>query len=273
MSATSALTWAQDQIGTSENPANSNKGPLITQWEVVSGYPWVAGAAQGVPWCQCFANVVADHGGAPLIRDGYTPNFLAGRYAQQGYQPVPLSQAQPGDFVYFKWPGLSGARCDHVGVLVSMTATTVTCLEGNTSSTVSGSQNNGGGVYLRTRSRTLVPGAVSVPYPGGPGKPFRSIQAGDEGADVRAFQAAVNKRADGCARPDRRCSVDGVCGTETLANGAWAAWLLGIGDTQAEIRSGGISPYVQTLVRNPDERNETQKERAGHRREEAGCKA
>jgi len=266
VSATAALAWAHDQIGTTERPANSNWGPKISDWIKASGYTYP------VPYCQCGANAVAVKGGAPQLRTGYTPYVLAGNYEGQGYDPIPLSQAQPADFVYFKWPGLSSARCDHVGVLVSMTASTVTCIEFNTSPGSIGSQNNGGGVYLRTRSRSLVAGAVSVPYPGSPSRPFRPLRSGDEGADVRAFQVAVNKRADGCGRSDRRCTVDGACGAETLANGAWAAWILGIGDSQAEIRSGGISPYVQTLVRDPDERNETQKGRAGHRREEAGCK-
>jgi hypothetical protein len=272
MSATAALAWAHDQIGTAESPHGSNKGPKITQWEIDSGYPWVEKAAAGVSWCQCFANAVAAHGGAPLIKDGYTPDFLAGHYAKQGYVPGQLAGAHPGAFVYFKWPGVSRAICDHIGVLVAMTATTVTCIEGNTSPSSAGSQNNGGGVYLKTRSRSLVAGAVSVPYTGSESKPFRPLTDGDEGDDVRAFQQAVNKRADGCGRSDRRCAVDGVCGPETLGNGAWAAYILGIGDSQKELRAGGISAYVQTLVRDPDERNQAQKDRAGQRREEAGCK-
>lgn len=269
MSATAALAWAHDQIGTHEIPAGSNLGPKITQWELDSGYRVPDANKRGVYWCQCFANAVAVAGGAPLVRDGYTVDFLAGHYVSRGYVPIPLSRAKLGDFVYFDWTPGHGDICDHVGVLVSMTATTVTCIEGNTSGTVAGSQNNGGGVYLRTRSRSLVAGAVSVPYTGSDSKPFRAINDGDQGADVRAFQVAVNKRADGMHRPDRRCDVDGQCGPETLVNGAWAAYILGIGDSQKEIRSGGISPYVQTLVRDPDERNDTQKERAGHRREQA----
>lgn len=259
MSTTAALAWAHDQVGTKEQPAGSNWGPKISTWIKDSGYSYP------VPWCQCFANSVAVHGGAPQLKTGYTPYVLGGNYTSKGFRPVPLSQAEPGDMVFFKWPGLSGAICDHVGILVSMTSSTVTCIEGNTSLT---SQNNGGQVMIRTRSRSLVAGAVRVPYDN---DPFRALTSGVVGEDVRAFQVAVNKRADGCGRSDRRCEVDGVCGVETLANGSWAAWILGIGESQAEIRAGGISAYVQTLVRDPDERNETQKDRAGHRREEAGC--
>lgn len=265
MSAQQALTWAQAQVGTVEQPANSNAGPKITMWERSSGYGFP------VPWCQCFANAVAVTGGAPQLKDGFTPTVLNGSHADQGFKRVALDDADPGDFVFFKWPGVSGFACDHVGVLVSKTASTVTSIEGNTSSSNAGSQNNGGGVFIRTRSRSLVAGAVSVPYPGGSSGAFRTLNIGEQGSDVRAFQAAVNKRADGCGRADRRVSVDGEYGPETEVNGAWAAYLLGVGDSQSEIRSGGISAYVQNLVRNPDERNDVQKARAGGRREQAGC--
>lgn len=265
MSALQALAWANAQVGTVEHPAGSNAGPKITTWERASGYGFP------VPWCQCFANATAVAGGAPQLRDGFTPTVLNGSHAGQGFKRISLDNADPGDMVFFKWPGVSGFICDHVGILVSKTASTVTCIEGNTSSSNAGSQNNGGGVFTRTRSRSLVAGAVSVPYPAGSSDAFRTLNQGDQGSDVRAFQLAINKRADGCGRTDRRVSVDGQYGPETEIDGAWAAYVLGIGDSQSEIRSGGISAYVQNLVRNIDERNDTQKTRAGDRREQAGC--
>jgi hypothetical protein len=269
MSALTGITWARDQVGTVET--SPNWGGKISVWIRASGYTFP------VAWCQCFANAVAVQGGAPQPTPfpakpaGFTPAFLLGQFDGQGYDPIPLSQAEPGDFVYFDWSMGRGDPCDHVGVLLSMTATTVTCVEGNTSSTNAGSQNNGGGVWIKTRSRSLVAGAVSVPYKSRSSAPYRSIDFGDSGSDVRAFQIAVNKRADGCGRADRRTIVDGEVGSQTLENGAWAAYILGIGDTQASNRSGGISPYVQRLVRDPDERNQTQIDRAPERRRQAGC--
>ncbi len=44
----------------------------------------------------------------------------------------------------------------HTGILESAAASTVTVVEGNTSAGNKGSQNNGGGVYRRTRSKSLV---------------------------------------------------------------------------------------------------------------------
>jgi hypothetical protein len=266
VSSAAAVRWANRQLGTREVPPNSNKGPKITQWEVASGYPWVKNAAQGVPWCQCFANAAAGEGDATLVADGYTPNFLAGKYRSKGYRPVSLGEARPGDFVYFKWPGVSGAICDHVGIFLALGKSAVTCVEGNTSPDNAGSQNNGGGVYKRTRSRGLVAGAVRVPYPAG--KPYRNFVVKDpmlRGEDVTAFQRATNRVADKANRSDRKVEVDGVYGSRSRDNGAWAAFMLGIGESTDEIKQGGISVYVQGLTRNPNKRNATQKRRGAER--------
>ena len=101
--------------------------------------------------------------------------------------------------------------------------------------------------------------------------PHRTFRAGVQGADVVAFQRAVNARANGCRRPDRRLDVDGIVGPETIAAGAWAAWILGVGRAQADLRRRGISVRVQRLVRDPTLRNETEKHRAtGRRRRHCG---
>jgi hypothetical protein len=263
MSSRSGINWGLAQVGTVEHPADSNKGAGITQWEVDSGYPWVVNSSAGVPWCQCFANHVAVAGGAPQLHTGYTPAVLRGI---SDFTPCSVGDADPGDFIFFKWPGVSSAPCDHVGVLISKTATTVTCVEGNTSPTDSGSQNNGGGVWVKTRSRALTVGAVQVPYTFPDA--YRNFKLGVQGDDVTAFQVATNKHARGCNRPDRLVVVDSEYGVDTRENGAWAAFLLGIGDSTSDIKSGGISANVQDLCRNPEKRNDTQLARAATRRQE-----
>ena len=96
--------------------------------------------------------------------------------------------------------------------------------------------------------------------------PHRNFKAGVEGADVRAFQRAINRRAKRCNRPDRRVKVDGIVGPETLEHGAWAAWILGIGERKRDNRRGGIDARIQRLVRNPALRTDAQKRRAAGRR-------
>lgn len=155
--AKAALTWALAQVGTMEHPAGSNWGPKIQDWIKASGY------AGPVPWCQVFVNAAAHAGGAPQLLTGYTPTVLAGT---GGYKPVSASQAQAGDFVFFKFPGVSSATCDHVGILTSApSGGVVHTIEGNTSSGTYGSQNNGGMVAARTRSTSIVAGYVRPPYP------------------------------------------------------------------------------------------------------------
>jgi hypothetical protein len=97
-------------------------------------------------------------------------------------------------------------------------------------------------------------------------RPHRTLRDGVHGADVVAFQRAVNARASGCRRPDRLLDVDGIVGPKTIANGAWAAWILGVGGRQADLRRRGISVRVQRLVRDPSLRNETEKHRGAQRR-------
>lgn len=154
-SAQKALAWALAQVGTVEQPAFSNWGPKISDWIKASGYTFP------VAWCQCFANAAAVAGGCPQLKTGYTPTVMRGIGE---FKPIPVSQARPGDMIFFKWPGVSRDPCDHVGILKELRASTVVCVEGNTSPSNAGSQNNGGGVFLRERSRSLVAGAVRPPY-------------------------------------------------------------------------------------------------------------
>jgi hypothetical protein len=149
-----AVKWALSQVGVSEHPNGSNWGHPVQDWIKNTGY------SGPVPWCACFATEVAMHGGAPKLKNGYTPAILAGI---GNFKRV--SDPRPGDFALFKFPGVSSATADHIGVVGSVTPSTVTCIEGNTSPTSGGSQNNGGGVYLKTRSRALVAGWIRPPYP------------------------------------------------------------------------------------------------------------
>lgn len=154
-----AVRWAlwQAASGVVEHPAGSNWGPRIEDWIKASGYEGP------VPWCQCFVNAAAAKAGAPQLRTGFTPTVLAGI---GGYRRIPQVEARRGDFVFFKWAGVSKDTCDHVGLLLEgPTGGVVKTVEGNTSPGTGGSQNNGGGVYVRTRSLSVVAGYVRPPYP------------------------------------------------------------------------------------------------------------
>lgn len=150
-----AIRWALAQVGTVEQPSGSNSGPEISDW-IRAG-----GGVPGWAWCQYFANAVAVKGGCPQLPTGYTVFVLNGNYRHLGFVPIPVSEARPGDMLFFKFPGVSNDRCDHVGIKIGPSQT----VEGNTSSGNSGSQNNGGGVFKRGAERNpYIVGAVRVPY-------------------------------------------------------------------------------------------------------------
>jgi cell wall-associated NlpC family hydrolase len=73
-----------------------------------------------------------------------------------------VNQRTAGDFVFFKFPqaGAPGDLCDHVGVYVGDGKT----VEGNTSGGTTGSQANGGGVFIRTRPTYQVAAVVRPTY-------------------------------------------------------------------------------------------------------------
>lgn len=145
-----AVAWAVQQIGTTEQPANSNWGPKIQDWIKFTGY------TSPVPWCGCFVAYASVKVAGALIpnrlRLGYVPYIVADANSRSNGL-VAVSDPKPGDFACFDF---DGGVADHVGLVESVTASTVTCIEGNTSPGTSGSQANGGGVFRRTRPRNQV---------------------------------------------------------------------------------------------------------------------
>lgn len=95
---------------------------------------------------------------------------------------------------------------------------------------------------------------------------LRILKRGMAGPDVAALQAAVRLRASRCGRPDRMPSTDGIYGAETERDAAFVAYILGLGDSQAQLVAGGLSTYVQERIRDPKLRNRTQIKRAAARR-------
>ena len=159
-----AVNWAKARVGIVEHPAGSNQGRYITSWQEMSGYP-----GGGVPWCQCFVNASAYVGTRkrlnPATIGGYTVSVVEmANNGEHGLKRISLEEARPGDWLYFNFPG--GESVDHVGLFMHFnTDGTVSTIEGNTSAEgASGSQSNGGGVFRRTRSRSLIAAVVRPPF-------------------------------------------------------------------------------------------------------------
>ena len=132
----SPLDVARGELGNTENPAGSNR----TKYGAWMGM-------DGQPWCMSFVQWCFDQAGRPLPYRTASCGELLRWY--QKYQPECIVTApRPRDIVIYTF--------GHTGILESAAASAVTAIEGNTSPGEAGSQDNGGGVYRRTRSMTLV---------------------------------------------------------------------------------------------------------------------
>jgi hypothetical protein len=137
------LAWCAQEVGYTEGPAkNQNR------------YAAIAGHADRQPWCATFLVAAAKSTGLVLPSySAYTPTMASAFRANARWHSNPL----PGDFVFFDFPD-TVRRIQHVGVVESNLNGVLRTIEGNTSSGVSGSQYDGGGVYRRTRTLTSVVG-------------------------------------------------------------------------------------------------------------------
>ncbi len=134
------LQIAAGELGVTESPSGSNQ----------TGYGRWYGL-NGQPWCMMFVQWCFAQAGAPLPFKTASCSALLRWYRENRPQDV-VTEPQPGDIVLYNF--------GHTGILTGTTAKTVTAIEGNTSPGEAGSQSNGGGVYRRTRSRTLVTACI-----------------------------------------------------------------------------------------------------------------
>lgn len=145
------LAIARAELGVTESPKGSNKVKYNTWYygREVSG--------DSYPWCMAFVQWVMAQAGMSLpVRTASCGTLMT--HAKRSGQWV-TGDYQPGDVVIYDLPG--GAATDHTGICESTTATTVTCIEGNTSVN---DASNGGEVRRMTRKLSLVVGAWRPDY-------------------------------------------------------------------------------------------------------------
>ena len=135
------LEIATKEIGTIEGPKdNETKYGAYTK-------------ANFLPWCGSFVMWCGNEAGVKIVN---TVSTLAGATAYKkakAWEDAETATPQPGDIVYFDFPGDGVDRISHVGIVVKDNGDgTVTCLEGNTSPDKKGDQRNGGQVAKKVRA-------------------------------------------------------------------------------------------------------------------------
>lgn len=154
---------ARTQLGVHEHPLGSNAGPGLKKYYAVG---W-GGAPNPYGWCTWFAAWCWQEGlkatGSKVrlgsqLHDVYMPRTAAVYQAAAAHHAhlllIPRLRAKPGDWVCMGFD----RQFQHSGIFVRWIVKGLISqhIEGNTSGTWRGSQQNGGGVYLKRRLRLNV---------------------------------------------------------------------------------------------------------------------
>ena len=102
--------------------------------------------ADGLPWCGSFVNWCADQAGFKIPTMVST---AAGANKMKDLGRWIDLKPQVGDLCFMDFPHDGIDRISHIGIVVKAGATSVICVEGNTSGT--GDQRNGGMVMIKRR--------------------------------------------------------------------------------------------------------------------------
>lgn len=134
MSVKKVLDIARGELGTKESPAGSNRTPY-GKWYGLDGQPW---CMMFVQWC--FAQAGQQ---LPYITASCSALL---NWCRRHHKEYIVSAPQPGDVVIYSF--------GHTGIVENAGNGKITVIEGNTSPTDAGSQDNGGMVCRRTRNQT-----------------------------------------------------------------------------------------------------------------------
>ena len=206
---------AKGEIGTIEGPKdNETKYGKFTK-------------ADFLPWCGSFVMWCANQAGVKVPNTVSTVAGAAAFKKMGTWFDADCGQApQPGDILYFDFPGDGVDRISHVGICSAIVGDgIVEAIEGNTSGKKKGDQRNGGEVCLQTRAfkpnakKVLVSIVgwgrpnykgnevnVDVPVEAPPAFPGQ-IKPGAKGESVKIVQRALGLAADGDYGPATKKAV------------------------------------------------------------------
>lgn len=142
------ISAAIKEVGTTE-VGFSNSGPRVNQ------YLAAVGLGPGNPWCAAFCFFITDNAGVPsstwdgLANRAYCPTIESWARGKGVLTQKPTR----GDFMLLQMWDSEGQYSGHIGIVEQVEGNQIYTIEGNTSPQGSGgSDDNGGGVYRRTRA-------------------------------------------------------------------------------------------------------------------------
>lgn len=136
------LHKAKMEVGTKENPPNSN---TVKYNDWFYGKP-VSGAS--FPWCCAFVAWLFKEDQKLCKKTASCLDLMEWFEAHNQIVKTPMA----GDIVFFKF-STNNRRTNHVGIVYEVNGNTITTIEGNTSQT---SNDNGGSVMMRKRKANIV---------------------------------------------------------------------------------------------------------------------
>lgn len=160
LKASDVVNVALKYRGVKANPPGSSNVIFNTRYY---GYPVYD--ADAYPWCVTFLWAIFDEAGASSLFYGggktASCSSLFGYYKNKG-QTVDKTKGQTGDIIFMNFSG--GTSTEHAGIVVSRNSDgSYSTVEGNTSDP-SGSQDNGGIVYQKTRYLQNIVGLARPQY-------------------------------------------------------------------------------------------------------------
>ena len=114
-----------------------------------------------IAWCAMYTSWVLNQAGVNCA--GMPGSGCVTIYRNAKGSLVPISEARAGDLILFDWNPWLGDGADHIGIVLENDGTSFKTIEGNTSRSDAGSQDDGGWVAARTRSLSKVY-AIIRPY-------------------------------------------------------------------------------------------------------------
>lgn len=151
------IEMAEQQMGVTEFPAGSNK-VKFNEWYYPEGHPYFIDS-RPYAWCGTFCSYVYYFAGFPMpaIDSILGVHYVPTLYSKAKALKWATNEPKRGDLVLFDFMNDGKTFAQHIGIFEKWIGHDLfTCIEGNTSSNERGSQDNGGGVFKRTRNKRHV---------------------------------------------------------------------------------------------------------------------